>query len=88
MKVTENALTEFKKLLDDNEKPVSAIRFFTTQGCCSPILQIEMVDSPSAGDLVVTIGEMDFFLTPDADKILSGITIDFTEGEFRSVKNA
>jgi len=86
MNFTENALNQFKKLIKESENPSAGIRFFTTQGCCSPVLQIEIEPSPKEGDVSVKIGEVDFFVTPEADKILSSITIDYSEGSFHSEK--
>jgi len=86
MNLTENALAQFKKMIEEGENPKFGIRFFTAQGCCSPILQLEMVPSPQEGDLVVKIGEVDFFFTPEADSILSELTIDYSNGTFHSIK--
>lgn len=86
MKFTENALTQFKKLIDESENPKSGIRFFTVQGCCSPSLQMGIEENPSPDDSVIQISGVNIFFTPDAENILSNITIDYTEDGFHSVK--
>jgi Fe-S cluster assembly iron-binding protein IscA len=86
MKLTENALLQFKKMIEENENHSSGVRFFTFQGCCSPSLQMEIAPSPKENDVVVTMGDVDFFVTPDADNILSTLTIDFSDGTFRTVR--
>ena len=86
MKLTDSALLQFKKLMDESENPKSGIRFFTVQGCCSPSLQMDIAENPGAGDLIVTMGEVDFFITPEADKMLSEITLDYNQDGFRTVK--
>jgi len=86
MKFTDRALAQLKKVLEESDNLQSGIRFFTEQGCCSPLLQMEVAPSPKKGDVVVKMGEVDFFLTPDADKILSPITIDYSDGNFHSKK--
>lgn len=86
MNFTDNALKQFKKLLDENEKPKSGIRFFTAQGCCSPTLQMNIADNPNQGDKVMQIDDVDVFITSEAEEILSEITIDYSEDTFRTVK--
>ena len=86
MKLTDNALTQFKKMLEESDNLQSGIRFFTVPGCCSPSLQMDVAPSPKEGDVVVKMGEVDFFFTPDADKILSPLTIDYSDGIFHSKK--
>lgn len=86
MKLTDNALAQFKHLVEESRNPQSGIRFFTVQGCCSPRLQMDVALSPKEGDVVVKMGNVDFFITPDADNILSSLTIDYSNGSFQSVK--
>lgn len=86
MKLTDNALAKFKQVVEESGNLQSGIRFFTVQGCCSPRLQMDVALAPQKGDIVVKMGEIDFFLTPDADKILSTLKIDYSDGIFRSTK--
>lgn len=65
----------------------SGIRFYTVQGCCSPRLQMGMERSPQEGDVVEKMGDVDFFVTPGANSILSTLTIDYSDGSFHSKKN-
>lgn len=86
MNFTENALIQFKKLIDETGKPKSGIRFYTKQGCCSPSLQMSIEENPSQGDSVIKISDVDIFVTPDAEQMLAGITLDYTQEGFSSVK--
>lgn len=86
MKLTDSALAQFNQLVEESRNPQSGIRFFTEQGCCSPLLQMEVAPSPKKGDMVEKMGEIDFFITPEADKILSTLKIDYSDGSFRSEK--
>lgn len=86
MNFTENALKQFKKLIDESENPNSGVHFYTTQGCCSPTLQMDIAKHPGQGENAVEIADVNIFVTSEANKILSGITIDYTEEGFRSVK--
>lgn len=85
MKLTNRALAQFKQMVEEGGNIQSGIRFFTVQGCCSPRLQMDVAPSPKEGDVVVKMGEVDFYLTPDADKLLSTLMIDYSEGSFRSL---
>ena len=86
MNFTENALNQFKKLIDESDNPKSGIRFFTVKGCCSPTLQMDVEENPAPDDSVIQMSGVDIFVTPDAEKILSNISIDYTEDGFRTVK--
>lgn len=89
MNFTENALNQFKKLIYENENknPTLGIRFFTVQGCCSPSLQMELAKNQNQDDKVHQIDDVTFFVTPEAEQILSEITIDYSNNSFRSIKN-
>lgn len=88
MNFTENALKQFKKQISENETPTSGIRFYTTQGCCSPSLQMNITKNQSPGDKVLQFDGLDIYITPEAEKILSEITIDYSDEGFRSVKTS
>jgi len=85
MNFTENALNQFRKLINENENPTAGIRFFTTQGCCSPILQMDIVKNQSQDDKVLQMDDVSIFLTTEAEQILSDITLDYSDNKFRSV---
>lgn len=85
MKLTNSALAQYKKMIEESGNQ-SGVRFFTVQGCCSPRLQMEITPSSKEGDIVEKIGDVDFFVTPDADEILSKITIDYSDDGFRTVQ--
>ena len=87
MQFTNQALIQFKKLIIDSEEVTAGIRFFTTPGCCTPLLQMEISKNPIAGDIVVETGGVTFYVTPEADNILSDITIDFSGENFTSRKS-
>lgn len=87
MNFTKNALNQFKKLIEESENPKSSIRLYTVQGCCSPSLQMSLVENPAPNDVVLEMSGVNIFVTPDAKKLLAEITLDFTEAGFRSVKS-
>ena len=87
MNFTKNALNQFKKLIDESENPKAGIRFYAVQGCCSPSLQMGVEENPAPDDSVIQMSGVDIFVTPDAEKILSNITIDYNEDGFRTVES-
>lgn len=86
MNFTDKALTQFKKLINESESPTSGIRFYTTQGCCSPSLQMDVAKNQSPSDKVLQFDGVDIYIAPEAEKMLSEITIDYSEEGFRSIK--
>lgn len=87
MKFTDNALKQFQKIINESENPATAIRFYTSQGCCSPSLQMTVAENPSKEDTVIKMNDVDFFVTPEAEKILSKLTLDYGTEGFRSIKD-
>lgn len=85
MKLTDNALAQFKHMIEEKGNLQSGIRFFTVQGCCIPRLQMDVAPSPKEGDVMVNMGDVDFYVSPDADKILANLNIDFNDRRFLSV---
>jgi Fe-S cluster assembly iron-binding protein IscA len=83
MKVTESALKQFKQSIDQNETPGSGIRLFTSQGCCGPSIQMSVVVNPGAGDKILTFGDVDFFVEPQAEQKLTDISIDYRDDSFK-----
>lgn len=88
MNFTKKALDQFKNLVGKNENPKAGIRFFTVQGCCSPYLNIDIVNAPSQGDKAMQFDDVNIFITPEAEKILANITLDYSENSFYSVKES
>ena len=95
MTLTENAIRKFKEIITESgNRPArlehsggkAGVRFYTIPGCCSPLLKMEIADSPAKGDVVVEIGGVDFYISNEADNLLSGLSIDFSNGKFISVK--
>lgn len=83
MKVTDNAIKQFKNAIEQYDLPGSGIRLFKGSGCCGPAIQISVVNHPSAGDKVVTINDIDFFVESHADQMLTEVTIDFRDENFK-----
>ena len=82
MKVTDQALMQFKNLILENDLPGAGIRIFTTQGCCSPLIRMSVEKHPLNGDIMLTMDGVNFFIESQAEQMLSDITIDYMDQNF------
>ena len=83
MKVTTSAIEELSKVLAETDNPQAGIRVFAQQGCCGPGLQMSLEENISAGDKMLTIDNVNFFVEEQAETMLEGVTIDFGPNGFR-----
>ncbi len=83
MKVTPSAVEELSKVLAETDNPQAGIRVFAQQGCCGPALQMSIAENITAGDKMLTIDHVNFFIDEKAEKMLEGVTIDFGPNGFR-----
>jgi iron-sulfur cluster assembly accessory protein len=83
MKVTEQALAQFKNAIHENDIPGSGIRLFVSAGCCGPTIQMNIEERLSAGDKVLVINGVNFFIESQAEQMLSNTTIDFRDDGFK-----
>jgi Fe-S cluster assembly iron-binding protein IscA len=83
MKVTEQALAQFKKAIQSHDKPGAGIRLTASAGCCGPLIQMSMAEHLLAGEKMLSIDGVDFFIEPQAEQMLSNIIIDFREDGFK-----
>ena len=83
MKITDEALFQFKSAISEHSSMGSAIRFFTATGCCGPSIQMDLVDQALPGDKLLSISEVDFYIESQAEQMLEEVTIDFKENNFR-----
>ncbi len=82
MRVTEPALRQFRQILDTNDLSTSGIRVMLIPGCCSPKAQLSIEPHPQEGDVVVAIGDLDFYLEKHAAPLLDNIRINYANGSF------
>ncbi len=83
MKVTQKAIEELSKALEQVENPASGIRVFSEQGCCGPGIQMVIAERASAGDKEIVIDNVNFFVDKEAEKMLEGVTVDFGPNGFK-----
>lgn len=83
MKVTDKAINQFKNAVEQYDVSGSGIRLFAGSGCCDPAIQMNVVNRPSAGDKMVNIDGVEFFIESQADQMLNEITIDFRDNSFK-----
>ncbi len=83
MKVTPSAIEELSKVLSQTENPQAGIRVFAQDGCCGPGLQMSVAENVPAGDKVVSVDNVNFFIEEKAEDMLTEVTIDFGPQGFR-----
>ena len=83
MKVTQKALEELSKALENGGSPLSGIRISLQEGCCGTGIQMVIADKASAGDKEIVINKVNFFVDEAAEKMLEGVTMDFGPNGFK-----
>ena len=83
MKVTDNAAKQFKNAIEQYDVPGSGIRLFAGKGCCGPAIQMSVVNRASAGDKIINLDGVEFFVESEADQMLSEGIIDFRDENFK-----
>lgn len=79
MEITEAAVQQFKKMIEDSNAKGSGIRIYTTgSGCCSPSYGLDITEKAAANDAVITKNDLKIFVDPEAYQGLSNATIDFS----------
>jgi len=83
MNITDDAANELKKILVEFNKEGAGVRIFSTQGCCGPTIQMDIVPQPGKEDTIVSIGNIDFFIEKSLVSTLSSVTLDYGVNGFR-----
>jgi iron-sulfur cluster assembly accessory protein len=78
--VTDNAVKEFKKLLEDSKASNSGIRVFASGGsCCGPSFGMDISEKGVESDKLLEMDGLKIFIDPMAFNDLENATIDFME---------
>jgi Fe-S cluster assembly iron-binding protein IscA len=83
MNATPQALDQLKKALNSEENPLAGIRISSQQGCCGPALQMAVTEKASIGDKVIIIESINFFISPQAEDLIEGVTVDYGPDGFK-----
>jgi len=83
MKVTGKALEQFKNAIEQYNLTGSGIRLYASDGCCCPEVKMSVVNHLSAGETMITISGVVFFVESQADQILTNVSIDFRDNNFK-----
>jgi Fe-S cluster assembly iron-binding protein IscA len=83
MKVTQKALEELSKALENGGNALAGIRIFSQEGCCGPGIQMVIADRASTGDKEIVIDNVRFFVDEAAEKMLEDVTMDFGANGFK-----
>ena len=83
--LTENALTQMKKLVLAREsKPLGIKVNINTKGCSGLSYALEYVDKVDENDEVFEFDSVKIFVDPKASLFLIGTQMDYVEGELES----
>ena len=77
---TPDALTELKRLLDNEPEAVTGVRMAVKGGGCSGLSYVLDFDKERDGDNIVSIGGVDFYMDKKSTIYLKGIQLDYKEG--------
>lgn len=83
MNATPQAIDELKRVLNSEENPLVGVRIFTQNGCCGPSLQMSVAENVSTGDKLITLNSVNFYISPSAEEMINGVTLDFGPNGFR-----
>ncbi|GAB4318360.1 MAG: hypothetical protein Kow00127_10380 [Bacteroidales bacterium] len=85
MKFTGNAINRFRQMVNESGSQATGVRFYTVQGCCSPALELDLAETPVPGDIVIQMEDVTVYISPEAESLLSEITLDYSGSRFMAV---
>lgn len=83
MNISNEAILALKKQLSADDISNKIIRFFGTEGCCGPSVQMAMIDQKLEKDDNFTIEGINFSVDPTVKEILEPVTLNFSEEGFK-----
>jgi iron-sulfur cluster assembly protein len=85
MNVTERAASRVRELIDGNAKTLVGVRVgVKNAGCAGMSYTLDPVETPKAGDDLVSAHGVDVYIDPKAVMFLLGTTMDFEKNKLRS----
>lgn len=83
MNVTEQATAELKKIIATFENPKTGVHIFSGEGCCGPSIQMDIEHQVGKDETILSVNEIDFFVSNDLLPQLENVTIEFGDKGFR-----
>lgn len=75
MTITAEAIEALKQQMSSEELQQKTIRFFASQGCCGPSVQMALVEEVPATDQSFCIDEVNFAIEPSIREQLESVTL-------------
>lgn len=75
MNISTEAMQALKQQLSTEELKQKTIRFFASQGCCGPSVQMALVDQVPSTDETFSLEEVKFALDPAIKAQLAPVTL-------------
>ncbi len=80
LKITDSAVKEFKKLIDESKAQDSVVRVFASGGgCCGPSYGVDIVEKSAEGDTLIEKEGLKVFIDASSAEGLDSATIDYIE---------
>lgn len=79
LKITDDAINQFKFLLSGPEDKGSGVRVFASQGCCGPSFGMDFSKDGEPGDITMAQDGLKIFMEPGAASQLEEAVIDFRD---------
>lgn len=82
MQVTEKALELLRTQIAADELATATVRFYASQGCCGPSLQMGIFTQTVESDETFQVGDVAFAIDQDSVETLREVTLDVGENGF------
>ena len=82
LQLTDNAVKQFQKILEEQNVKNSGMRIFMSEGgCCGPSLAMDVASEAKDGDATIEINGLKVFVEKEAGDPLDVATIDFSDDQ-------
>lgn len=85
MNITDQAAIELKKIIAEFDKPGIGVRIFSTAGCCGPSIQMDIAPHVGSEETIISIHDIEFFVSNDLISQLTEVTIEYGSNGFRLI---
>ncbi len=83
MNISNEAIKALKNQLTPEQQKNQIIRFFATQGCCGPSIQMSVVNDTQETDESFSKDDIRFGIDQDVREMLQNVTLVFTDRGFK-----
>lgn len=83
MNVTEQAIAQLKKIIATFDNPKTGVHIFSAEGCCGPSIQMDIETEVGKDETILSVNDIDFFVSNDLLPQMENVTIEFGDKGFR-----